>query len=104
MNLSLNDACNNIFDIAGIRVVCPYIKDIYLIKDRILAQDDIEIMKIKDYIDEYNNKRQKIYENYNSERINNRVERNEPASDKNKRYSRRSSEHRRRYSFERRPS
>lgn len=51
MNLSLNDACNNIFDIAGIRVVCPYIKDIYLIRDRILAQDDIEIMKIKDYIE-----------------------------------------------------
>lgn len=51
INPTLNEACNNIYDIAGIRVVCPYIKDIYLIRDRILAQDDIEIMKIKDYIE-----------------------------------------------------
>ena len=50
LDLSLNEACNNIYDIAGIRVVCPYIKDVYLIKERILSQDDIEIMNIKDYI------------------------------------------------------
>lgn len=37
MALTLNAACNNIYDIAGIRVVCPYIKDVYLIRDRILA-------------------------------------------------------------------
>lgn len=47
---TLTVACNHIFDIAGIRVVCPYIKDVYLIRDRILAQDDVEIMNIKDYI------------------------------------------------------
>lgn len=47
---TLTVACNNIFDIAGIRVVCPYVKDVYLIRDRILAQDDVEIMSIKDYI------------------------------------------------------
>lgn len=52
MALTLNAACNNIYDIAGVRVVCPYIKDVYLIRDRILAQDDIVIMKIKDYIEE----------------------------------------------------
>lgn len=51
LDLTLNAACNNIFDIAGIRVVCPYIKDVYLIRDRILSQDDIQIMNIKDYID-----------------------------------------------------
>lgn len=50
LNLSLNSACNHIFDIAGIRVVCPYIKDVYLIKDRLMAQDDIHIMELKDYI------------------------------------------------------
>ena len=50
--LTLSAACNNIYDIAGIRVVCPYIKDVYLIRDRILAQDDVVIMKIKDYIEE----------------------------------------------------
>lgn len=51
MDLTLNTACNNIYDIAGIRVVCSYIKDVYLIRDRIMAQDDIEIMSIKDYIE-----------------------------------------------------
>lgn len=50
LDLSLNSACNNIYDIAGVRVVCPYIKDVYLIKERILAQDDIQVMSIKDYI------------------------------------------------------
>ena len=48
--LSLTAACNNIFDIAGLRCVCPYIKDVYLIRDRIMAQDDITIMEIKEYI------------------------------------------------------
>ena len=38
---TITAACNNIFDIAGVRVVCPYIKDVYLIRDRIMDQDDI---------------------------------------------------------------
>lgn len=50
LELSLSSACNHIFDIAGVRVVCPYIKDVYLIRDRLMAQDDIYIMEIKDYI------------------------------------------------------
>ena len=50
LDLSLNVACNNIYDIAGVRVVCPYIKDVYLIRDRLMAQDDVHIMEIKDYI------------------------------------------------------
>ncbi len=52
LDLTLSAACNNIYDIAGIRVVCSYIKDVYLIRDRLLAQDDIYIMDIKDYIAE----------------------------------------------------
>ena len=51
LDLSLSAACNNIYDIAGIRVVCSYIKDVYLIRDRLMAQDDIMIMQIKDYIE-----------------------------------------------------
>lgn len=50
LDLTLTAACNNIYDIAGIRVVCPYVKDIYLIRDRIRAQDDIYIMEEKDYV------------------------------------------------------
>ncbi len=51
LELTLSAACNNIYDIAGIRVVCSYIKDVYLIRDRLMAQDDIMIMQIKDYIE-----------------------------------------------------
>ena len=51
LELSLTSACNHIFDIAGVRVVCPYIKDVYLIRDRLLDQDDIYIMEIIDYIE-----------------------------------------------------
>lgn len=50
MELSLTEACNNIYDIAGVRCTCPYVKDVYMIRDRILAQDDIHVMEIKDYI------------------------------------------------------
>lgn len=51
LDLTLSVACNNIYDIAGIRVVCSYIKDVYLIRDRLMAQDDVMIMQIKDYIE-----------------------------------------------------
>lgn len=51
LDLTLSAACNNIYDIAGIRVVCSYIKDVYLIRDRLIAQDDVMIMQIKDYIE-----------------------------------------------------
>ena len=51
LDLTLTAACNNIYDIAGVRIVCPYIKDVYLIRDRILAQDDLHILEIKDYIE-----------------------------------------------------
>jgi len=51
LELTLTAACNNIYDIAGIRVVCPYIRDVYLIRDRLMAQDDLFIMDMKDYIE-----------------------------------------------------
>lgn len=37
----------NIEDIAGIRVICHYIKDIYRMSDLLLRQDDIHLLKIK---------------------------------------------------------
>lgn len=49
--LSINSMANNIYDIAGVRVICSYIKDVYLVRDRILDQDDLVIMEIKDYIE-----------------------------------------------------
>lgn len=37
-------------DVAGIRVTCPFIDDIYVIADLLAAQDDINVITIKDYI------------------------------------------------------
>lgn len=40
----------NLYDVAGIRVICPFIKDIYLLADCLLQQDDIKLIQVKDYI------------------------------------------------------
>ncbi len=50
LDTSLTAAINNLYDIAGVRIICPYIKDVYLIKDRLMAQDDLIILDVKDYI------------------------------------------------------
>lgn len=48
--LTVESARENITDIAGIRVICPYIDDIYLIADMLTKQDDIELIHTSDYI------------------------------------------------------
>lgn len=40
----------NIFDIAGIRIVCSFVDDIYMLADCLLQQDDITLIERKDYI------------------------------------------------------
>lgn len=40
----------NLYDVAGIRVICPFIKDIYLLAECLLQQDDITLIRAKDYI------------------------------------------------------
>lgn len=40
----------NIHDIAGVRVICCYVDDIYRIADALVGQDDIELVEKKDYI------------------------------------------------------
>lgn len=39
-----------ITDFAGVRVVCNYMSDIYTVEDSLLRQDDIKLLKRKDYI------------------------------------------------------
>ncbi len=41
---------NNLNDIAGVRVICPYISDIYNVRDMLLKQPDIKLIKETDYI------------------------------------------------------
>ena len=51
-NLAVESAKQNITDIAGIRVICNYIEDVYTMADLLLKQDDISIIRISDYIKE----------------------------------------------------
>ena len=41
-----------IMDIAGIRVICSYISDVYKLLDLIKRQDDLTLVTVKDYISE----------------------------------------------------
>ncbi len=49
---SENTMLSEIFDIAGVRIICSYIEDIYWIADTLSAQDDVEVVRIKDYIEQ----------------------------------------------------
>lgn len=40
----------NVRDVAGIRVICSYIDDIYAIAEALLKQDDVRLIERKDYI------------------------------------------------------
>jgi putative GTP pyrophosphokinase len=40
----------NLYDVAGIRVVCSYVDDIYLLAEALAKQDDITVLREKDYI------------------------------------------------------
>ena len=40
----------NLFDIAGVRVICNYIEDIYQVADLLTSQDDVTLIRRKDYI------------------------------------------------------
>ncbi|MEG0292056.1 MAG: GTP pyrophosphokinase family protein [Anaerovoracaceae bacterium] len=44
------EGIKKITDIAGIRVICKYIDDIYHIANLLIKQDDIELIREKDYI------------------------------------------------------
>lgn len=47
---SLESIEANLYDIAGVRVVCSFPEDIYLLADCLLSQDDITLIERKDYI------------------------------------------------------
>jgi len=40
----------NLADVAGVRVICSFLADVYLLADALLGQDDITLVEIKDYI------------------------------------------------------
>ena len=52
--LTPESARENVNDIAGVRVVCCYIDDVYSVADMLLRQSDIRLLKEQDYIREPN--------------------------------------------------
>ena len=47
---SLRSIEENIKDVAGVRVICSFPEDIYMLADCLLNQDDIKLIEKKDYI------------------------------------------------------
>lgn len=47
---TIENAKENIFDIAGIRIICAFIADIYNVLDLLSKQKDFKIVEVKDYI------------------------------------------------------
>lgn len=50
LEVNIQNIENNIYDMAGIRIVCSYIDDIYMLAEALLKQDDITLIQTKDYI------------------------------------------------------
>lgn len=48
--ISIDGIRDNIFDIAGIRIVCSFLKDAYVIADMLTQQPDVVLLEVKDYI------------------------------------------------------
>lgn len=49
-DISLDAVRNQLFDVAGVRIICSFVDDIYKIADMIVKQDDIKVLEVKDYI------------------------------------------------------
>ena len=47
---TIENVVNRLNDVAGVRVICKYISDIYLVRDMLLASRQFVLVKEKDYI------------------------------------------------------
>ena len=48
--LTLQSMTENLDDIAGVRVICSFVDDIYALAGMMMRQDDVHVLQIKDYI------------------------------------------------------
>ena len=48
--LTVESIKDNLFDVAGIRVICNYRDDVYSVSNYLSAQNDIQVLRVKDYI------------------------------------------------------
>ena len=50
LDVTLYNALNKVYDAAGIRIICPYIDDVYKVADMLKGYSDLRVVKEKDYI------------------------------------------------------
>lgn len=50
IEITVENIEKNLNDVAGIRVICSFIDDIYVLCEKLCFQDDITVVEIKDYI------------------------------------------------------
>lgn len=50
LSVSFDSMIDHLDDVAGIRVICSFLDDIYEVADMLARQDDVHIVTIKDYI------------------------------------------------------
>lgn len=50
LEFNLQNVERELNDVAGVRVVCSFVEDVYLLADALLKQDDITLLEKKDYI------------------------------------------------------
>ena len=48
--VSMQSAVENLKDIAGIRVICSYVQDVYTVARLLTTQDDVKLVEMRDYI------------------------------------------------------
>ena len=48
--LTMASILENINDVAGVRIICAFINDIYDVAEMFASQDDIRVLEVKDYI------------------------------------------------------
>jgi len=48
--VSVKSMKENLYDVAGVRVICSFIDDIYMVAEMLARQDDVKVLMVKDYI------------------------------------------------------
>lgn len=51
LDVTVESIVSNLDDIAGIRVICSFLDDIYQVAEMLVRQDDVRVIAIKDYIE-----------------------------------------------------
>ena len=48
--VTIDSILENLDDVAGVRVICSFVDDIYTVANMLVSQDDVNVIAIKDYI------------------------------------------------------